>query len=599
MKKILLIAFIVLAGTVSAQGVTSVINGTTYRYEGQVDTKGRPEGEGMMRWSDARFEGTFHKGNPVKGTFTKYQKGKVFYKSVGSFTTKKHPKGQLNSTDVLEHGYVEATRLEPNGLVYKGKKKNGLCEGYGECLFFDEVCVDVGNWHNNFVSGNARRIYKDRTMRGYYDSYAQRWLNGSYFNNSEEENDIWNKWYPYYVYCKMTGWQGCLDDLKNTGSAMVLPQKDPSRFILSNDVRWSGEVLGGKLQGQGTGFVAVNGEYLVIDGSFEDGVLQGKGKYKYLDKEYVVEMGEKSNGYTSYLVDGKYGFVNDKGGTAVPAIYKRIIAPFNNEGYAVVLNDKNEEVKVNYVGRVLGYTEHQEQLFAKAKREAELQEMARKADELRKAEEKRKAERKENETRKYNTIKGYYESFNDAAFATAYDEYMKEYSSDGNHRDEINIMNENTKTRESRIAAGKDIKKWRMGNQVCVSYNGKILLGLVNKFNEDRSAAEIKVLFGPSGDYNGQTLKKDGTIWIQANEGWHLAIEEEISSARSRNSLYEEKQQQVIVNEGPKLCSECSGRGTQICWRCDGKGRDYDGKLCYVCQGKGSYKCRRCNGRGQ
>ena len=65
MKKILLIAFIVLAGTVSAQ----------YTYEGEKNSEGLPDGEGVMKWSNARFKGTFRNEDPVKGTFTHWGKG--------------------------------------------------------------------------------------------------------------------------------------------------------------------------------------------------------------------------------------------------------------------------------------------------------------------------------------------------------------------------------------------------------------------------------------------------------------------------------------------------------------------------------------------
>ena len=111
MRKIVFIAVLLL---------TTVTAFAQYQYKGQTDKKGRPDGEGVMTWNDgSSFEGTFSKGEPVKGTFIKCNYSKKLSKIVGSFTTKKHPKGQLSSSDVLEHGYVELIRFGNDGLMYK------------------------------------------------------------------------------------------------------------------------------------------------------------------------------------------------------------------------------------------------------------------------------------------------------------------------------------------------------------------------------------------------------------------------------------------------------------------------------------------------
>ena len=310
------------------------------------------------------------------------------------------------------------------------------------------------------------------------------------------------------------------------------------------------------------------------------------------------------NGYASLSLNGKYGVINDKCKVCIPAIYTGVVEPYNAGGYAVLLNQRGEEVKVNYEGREIGYTEHQNQLFAEAKRQAEAAEKARLAEEARKAEEKRIADRKAAETRKYDAIKSYYVTLDDVRFSEAYAEYMKEYAFDGSHRSEIEKMNENTKTRESRIAAGKVLSKWRLGNQVCVHYDNGIIFGLVEQFNEDRSSAQVKITACSKDfkSYKAQNIVKDGTIWVQPSWNWHLALDEETDYISSHNYLLSD----IERTEAAK-CYWCGGKGFIVCKKCSGKGKyeardkwgDRYDKTCENCKGNGQYMCSDCGGRGK
>ncbi|MBO7488889.1 MAG: hypothetical protein J6T88_01285 [Bacteroidales bacterium] len=223
------------------------------------------------------------------------------------------------------------------------------------------------------------------------------------------------------------------------------------------------------------------------------------------------------NGYASLSLNGKYGVINDKCKVCIPAIYTGVVEPYNAGGYAVLLNQRGEEVKVNYEGREIGYTEHQNQLFAEAKRQAEAAEKARLAEEARKAEERRIADRNAAEVRQYDALKSCFDNFQNTAFATKYDEYMKEYASDGSHRNEIKKMKETIKSREHCIAAGKAFSKWRLGNQVCVYFEDAVIFGLVEQFNDDRSSVQVKITACSRdlNSYKAQNIVKDGTIWVQ------------------------------------------------------------------------------------
>ena len=385
------------------------------------------------------------------------------------------------------------------------------------------------------------------------------------------------------------------------------------------DVHWDANVKDGYIEGYGTGVAPLgNGKYYIFTGRFKKGIANGnctvtlatakiseqgvfhpaETKKETKDSYFVSDF---VKGYAQYSKDNKWGFINEYASVIVNPKYKEIVSSFSSDGYAIVLNDKGEEIKIDKLGVESGYSDHQLALYEEARK-------AKEREEARKAEEKRKAERKDAETKKYNSAKGYYESFNNNAFTTAYNEYMKEYPNDNSdHRNELEKMKSNIQPREERIAAGKDFSKWRMGNQVCVSYKGGILLGLVEKFNEDRSAAEVKIVAGPSGEYNGQTLKKNWNIWVQRGDGWHLAIEEEIAYAQSNNSvkdpslepkvIYQQSSSSSSSSSSEKRCPNCGGRGTEICWVCNGTGIR-GSEICYNCKGKGSYRCYECSGKG-
>ena len=381
------------------------------------------------------------------------------------------------------------------------------------------------------------------------------------------------------------------------------------------DVHWDAQVNDGYIEGYGTGVASLgNGKYYIFTGGFKNGIANGnctvtlatakisesgvfypdETKKEIKDSYFVSDF---VDGYAQYSKDNKWGFINKNASVIISPTYKKIVSSFGFESYAIVLNNKDEEIKIDKSGVEWGYSDHQLAINEEARK-------AKEREEARKAEEKRKSERKDAEQKKYNSAKSYYESFNNNAFTTAYNEYMKEYPNDNSdHRSELEKMKSNVQARDERIAAGKDFSKWRMGNQVCVSHNGGILLGLVEKFNEDRSAAEVKIVAGPSGEYNGQTLKKNGTIWVQRGSSWHLAIDEEIAYAQSNSSVRDPSlEPKVIYKEstpsGPKLCSKCAGRGTEICVSCRGRGIDFRDRVCDLCKGKGSYRCDHCRGTG-
>ena len=250
---LLALLFTVLTVTASAQPALK-----SYQYEGQTDSNGRPEGQGVMTWDDAKFEGTFHNGEPTEGIFITYENGKKIKKSTGSFTTKSHREGQLQSSDVLEHGWAEKIVLGENGLVYRGQYKDGLAEGYGECFFFDNPRLMISNWYNNYTKDYTRRIEKNRTYRGYTDTGGE-WKYGAYYSRFPEEENKWEEYYQYYLYCKTSGFQDWPDDPKNEGTAgysalqKLIAALQPEAVDLGLSVKWADRNLGASTPDFGQG----------------------------------------------------------------------------------------------------------------------------------------------------------------------------------------------------------------------------------------------------------------------------------------------------------------------------------------------------------
>lgn len=606
MKRLLLMLFLVVAATASAQ----------YTYVGQKNSKGLPEGEGVMKWSNARFEGTFHKGEPVKGTLTKYNSnGKRESVEIGTFTTRSHKKGFLNPNDVLGNGFVEKTVFGTEGLISKMNYKNGLAEGAGEVLFFktnaegyrnDMTSVIRGTWQNDYLVGSRMKVTRIGVRR-----YSGLEPTSPFPKHDSESRALWNKWLPYYKSAFLSDFEYTIDDMKNTGWAMVFYNYT---FKELNNVRWSGNVSNGKLQGEGLAYAELNDgdRALFIRGRFNNGVMVGSARVSVTGEnatnklDYNITIGEKNNGYASCSVENEkgkntyYGVVDKSGNVVVPIIYKNIITPFNAGGYAVVLNYKDEEIKVGYDGVERGFSERQEQINAEAKRKAEFAEHVRLAEEARKAEEARLEALRKNEEDRYNRLKKYCNTFCDDQFDTAYTAYIAKFPK-GLHLNQINDMRKEVLSRSARIDAGKSFSKWRLGTQVCVIYNNDVLLGVVEQFNEDRSAVQVKIT-AATKDYNsykGQDIVKGGTIWVQRSWGWHIALDEELDYASSRNKLMTDNER---VEAGK--CSSCGGKGFIICRHCDGKGKIYDSrsgydKTCSRCKGNGQYMCYSCDGKGK
>ena len=386
------------------------------------------------------------------------------------------------------------------------------------------------------------------------------------------------------------------------GRVMWLPgmtRKGNSSFM---EVYWTGGTSNSGISGNGVGYTKLkegSADLYVVIGSFDKGAPVGHCQYylynvKYdknkhlgysVKNTYSVIGRPFSNGYAAVSFNGGgFGFVNENGVLCVPYQYNIIVSDFCPEGYAILKRTSNgKEVKVNGQGQEIGLSDAQ----------IAADEALRKAEEHRKAEEKRKEEMRKEEIRKYNAVVHYYESFQEQLFWKSCDEYVKDYP--GNHKGAIDTMKAVVRVRSKLIKERSNIDKWRTGNQVCQITSDGLILGSIEKFNEDRTAIHITINAAPRGSYSGQTLTEGRQVWIQKDMGWHLALTEEIVYARN-NSTARSIDDPLLISV--INCSGCNGRGSVPCYLCGGTGYIHD-RICNRCEGKGSHICSKCGGSGR
>lgn len=169
---------------------------------------------------------------------------------------------------------------------------------------------------------------------------------------------------------------------KPTG-ALYFFNPGESKFYNPSSFHWTGEISNNTIQGKGNGLYIYEKKkqaLLAVKGNFVGGTLQGKGtfffyRYRKVEdfdkgtlKSETINIGEFNDGAAMLTINGKNGFVDKKMNIIIPPKYSKVLEGFNN-GKAVVLNNKREEIIIDKSGGFVAYTEKQEQIFEKRRRE--------------------------------------------------------------------------------------------------------------------------------------------------------------------------------------------------------------------------------------
>ena len=334
-----------------------------------------------------------------------------------------------------------------------------------------------------------------------------------------------------------------LPSISQSGKAFVFPNGKKETV----DVHWSGSVANGSINGSGTGYTKMNNSMYIIKGDFENGIPVGScevitvtPEYSYLGSGKPAKLlkdtkrqsarftvGNSSNGFRSLFVNGKYGFINDRGDLIADCKYNKVVQNYNDSGFAIVTDpsDGDQEIKIGKSGAKLGYSDNQLKINEEKR-------LAKLAEEKRLEEEKRQKEMKEQSAKLYAEIAYAITDENDKVMMDKV--YIRKFP-EGDRIDMVTAIRDMFEQDLAEAEKNKDYKKWSKGDKICFRDVEKgLVCGVLESWNEKKTKAKLKIISGHI--YNRQTtmtvggepLYKDKEIWIGVKEGWHLATASEL-----------------------------------------------------------------------
>lgn len=411
--------------------------------------------------------------------------------------------------------------------------------------------------------------------------------------------------YTSYIYYVLSQGGGIsFNNLKYYDNVYVFPYyyntKDKTHYYFYeyNDVYWSGGFNGNMITGRGSGLAYNDKWYVAFTGTFYNGYPSGRVTFRWLptsklknviiNNSDILTMPSVSGSFHDdmawFEVNGVYGFVDAASRIIIKPQYKQVVDDFldNPSGvnYAVIHHTDGYDWKMNRSGTLFAYSDAQQKKFDD---EAAAKEKARIEAEIKAEEERRIAEEKAAEERR--------------------------------------IAEEKEAALLKLIEKNKNTKLWTRGCRLCYRYPGgkEYILATLEEWNETRTKVKVKIVASPSSTktLNGELLTKNNTMWVSTtNEGWHLALDEEIEIALNNDNSV----RTVTVSSSSSSssssnsykpsysdCSTCHGTGYVTCYTCDGSGRydssswgeDEEYRTCSSCNGTGRRRCSSCNGTGR
>lgn len=146
------------------------------------------------------------------------------------------------------------------------------------------------------------------------------------------------------------------------------------KFIQLNNTFWTGNLVNGKVNGEGIGYISNGNTYYLFQGNFKEGILLKNGEFKvysHVSETYPengsnysksIFLTEFSDGLAALKYDNKIGFIDSQMNTKIQPQFNKLIQEFQN-GKAIVVNSSNEEILIDKTGSKLDYTDNQKELF--------------------------------------------------------------------------------------------------------------------------------------------------------------------------------------------------------------------------------------------
>jgi len=486
------------------------------------------------------FTGSFKDGYPSDCSFYKYtiNESKVFSK----------PSIIQNNIKVETFGDGLAAFTKPN-------ERYGFIDKYGKIVIKQQYTKVVKPFHDGKAVVWDEKRHSNVIIN----------TNGDFVDYDEEYIYDYNVRVAKASYSK----------LNSIGKGMFFTY---SGGTLIDNFKWSGEVVNGMINGDGSGFTKNDKTFYFISGTFVNGfpkdcvyferiiLLYDNANVAQID-EYEIGFDILSEGMAFILPKGdvRFSLVTEYGKMVVEDEYYNC-KPFEN-GKAEVVIGGNKEIIIDKNGEFVEYTAN-EKAKIKAIEDAEKARQQRIKDSLDYiAQQKAALERKK-----------------------------AEY--------------------ERLVAINCNSKLWNQGDHICLlltegSYEGKLTCGTLEEWNTNHTKAKIKIVTSPSKNltYNGELLQKNNTFWIDAKgTRWHKAVKGEFeetltydNSIKGPDVIY---QQVSSPSSGPHRyddCDYCKGSGKLECPSCGGDG--YCGwnndEYCTSCKGRGMERCYHCHGTGR
>ena len=392
--------------------------------------------------------------------------------------------------------------------------------------------------------------------------------------------------YIYTDKCEFTS-KPSFDALSAIGNGWFFSSKEGEYL---NDIKWSGTVQNGLINGKGIGYCKKGKICYFVSGEFVAGFPKGEvvfENYSYsnnVDKGLFwstrITFGEMSDGmaWVKRAYDTKYGFVTAGGKYVAIDKYDKILQPFRNSQASVVSDGK--EIIISENCNFIDYTDRQKEKDEQARLAAEEAERARQQ-----------------------------------CIQDSLDRVRQRIQDSLDRIERARVEEERRRAEhERKITVNCNYKLWSKGDHICYvfpngSYKDKIACGTLEEWNENRTKAHIKIVTSPSNSltYDGELLEKNNTFWISTQgTKWHLAIQGEFeksleydNSKKSPDVIYVNNQSSSDVRRYND-CSYCHGSGRLKCLSCHGSGWDsWDDKTCTSCRGQGTEQCYHCGGTGK
>ena len=187
-----------------------------------------------------------------------------------------------------------------------------------------------------------------------------------------------------YIYENKINGRPSYSQLTSVGKGMFF--NDLYIGTLINNFKWSGVVVNGMINGNGSGYAKNGKDYYYVSGTFVNGFPNGTVVFKkltltsddlnnakYDNCDLIFEELSEGMAFVKTSMSNYYSLVHEQGKCIALSKYRKVLKPFEN-GYAEVVRDDDKEIVIDKNGEFVDYTAHQKELD---KAEAEAAEQAR------------------------------------------------------------------------------------------------------------------------------------------------------------------------------------------------------------------------------